>query len=108
MIELYAYKKSGRRKKAVLAALGVIMLIVLSGRGTVKVLAANAQSYTLSIEELQKTEPKADYGSVKTSENNSGAIWLAVILLGTGWLLDRVYLSKWEDKYDGRKQKSNS
>jgi len=40
-------------------------------------------------------------GAVKTAgEDKSTAIWLAVLLLGTGWILDRIYLSNREDKHD--------
>lgn len=104
MIKRHANGRLGRRRKTVLAAMAM-MLMVLPAPEAAKVLAAEVQSYTVSIEELKGTEPEElpEYGAVKTADGNkSTAVWLAVLLLGTGWILDRIYLSNREEDHDGR------
>ena len=101
MIERHINRKSGWRRKTVFAALAAVILITLPE--PVKVLAAGVQSYGISVEELQVAEPEElpVYGAVKTADGNNGtAIWLAVLLLGIGGILDKVYLTNRKDEYD--------
>ena len=101
MIERHINRKSGWRRKTVFAALAAVILITLPE--PVKVLAAGVQSYGISVEELQVVEPEElpEYGAVKTADANNGtAIWLAVLLLGIGGILDKVYLTNRKDEYD--------
>lgn len=108
MIERYVKGISHWRRKRVLAAITAIVLMVFPGPGAARVLAAEIQSYTVSVEELQQKaelEELPEYGAVKTADGKTSTVmWLAVLLLCTGWILDRRYLSEWEEKHDGRKE----
>lgn len=64
----------------------------------------DAYSYTITIEDLQKSETQEQipYGEVKTGDANQQLPLLSIlILIGVIGLLNRIYVNRQEDKYGG-------